>query len=135
MPDSQVKAGKERAAVVECARHVVQLQHFVAAAPAVQIERQAPGFGHLLDLVHLVQHPLPAAGLADVALVDDQRGPQLEAGNGRLDAGDLFLLRGVELLLAQPADGALVGVGGVVALVERQAAVLQLGDVGRHFVE
>jgi hypothetical protein len=39
-----------------------------------------------------------------VSLIDDDAGPVLKAADGCLDAGDLFLLGCVHLLLAQQAQ-------------------------------
>jgi len=70
-----------------------------------------------------------------VALLHDDMRPVLEALDGRLDARDLLLLRGVHLLLAQPPQLALGRVGGVVARVDRQPPAFQLRDLGGDLVQ
>ena len=86
-----------------------------------------------LDLVHAVDLALLVARLLDVPLVDDDARPELEARHGLLQPLDLLLLRHVVLLLAGQRQFFLHRIGRVVALVERQPPVGQLGDL-RHGV-
>jgi hypothetical protein len=118
MPHRHIQTVIERIAVVKHLFHIDQFDCLFAAAPAVQCQRHAPRLRHLFNLVHFVQHLLPGTRLTDVALIHHQGSPQFKALDGRFDAGNFFLLRGVQLLLAQAAHGSLGGVGGVVAGVE-----------------
>jgi hypothetical protein len=93
-----------------------------------------------VHLVHAIDLALLVAGLLDVALVDDDARPELEPGDGRFKAGDLFLLGDVVLLLAQERQLLLGGVGGVVALPDAQPGGLSpdglhLGDLADGLVE
>ncbi len=70
-----------------------------------------------------------------MALVDHQGRPFLKTGDSRFDAGDLFLLGHVQLLLAQAIQFPFGRVGAVIALVEGQPAVFQLSDMAGDAVQ
>ncbi len=142
VPDQQVQLGQEHLltfpAVFGC-KSLVQvddLEHLVRAAPAVQRQAHlAPLQRRLFHPVHALQHLATAARLAGVPLVDHLAGPQLKAGDRGLDARDLFLLRLVQLLLAELAHLFFHRVRGIVALVDCQPVVLDLGDLGHCLIE
>ena len=75
------------------------------------------------------------AGFAGKLLIVILLGPQLKTGNSLLNGCNLFLLGGVKLLLAQAAQFPLTGIGGVIAVVEGDTAVFQLGNVRCHLVQ
>ena len=87
------------------------------------------------DRVHPVDLPLLVVGLADVALVGNPRGPELEAGDRCLEPLDLLLLGHVGLLLALQLELALEGVRRVVARPEPDPAVIQRRDLVDDLVE
>src|SRR6185295_3471834 len=125
----QVDAGQDPPPA-EVGVDAVQLDHALAAAL-----RTAQPEGHLaslqhrpLDLLHPVDLALLVARLANVALVGDPAGPQLEPADRLLEPGDLLLLGHVLLLLALQLELPLGGVRGVVARPDPDPAAVQLGD-------
>ena len=119
MPQREIQPGEDGGIAIEGHRQVLQLKRQFATARASQLQTHPPRIAHLLDdlaaLLHALQHFAAAARLTDVAFIHHHAGPFFETGDGRLDAGDLLLLRDVGAFLPQARQLALGLVGGIVA--------------------
>ena len=108
------------------------------ARPKLQ-RHPAPLQHRAIHLIHAVDLALLVAGLLDVALAWHQAGPQLEAGDRRLQPLDLFLLGHKVGLLLQQSQLLLRHKCRVVALVaaQRRATLrrVELGDDLHRLVE
>ncbi len=71
MPQGQVEILEEGTAVLELPGHIHHFQHLLTAPPSSQVQFHPFRLAHLFDLVHLIQHPAPAARLPDMPYVDD----------------------------------------------------------------
>ena len=138
MPQGEIQPGEDGGIAIEGHRQVLQLKRQFAAARAGELQTHPPRVTHLLDdfaaLLHALQHLAAAARLTDMPLVGDHVGPFLEAVDGRLDAGDLLLLRDVGAFLPQARQLALGLVGGIVAGEDRERTTCQLSNFAGDFV-
>ena len=134
--DLEVDAGEHRV-LAEGDADLAEREHALpAAGRRAELERDLAALeDRPVDRVHPVDLPLLVVRLANVSLVGNPGGPELEAGDRRLEPLDLLLLGHERLLLALQLELALERVGRVVAGPEPDPALIERCDLVDDLVE
>ncbi len=114
----------------------LSLQHLVAAPPALQIQPHPPPLQHrLVDALDAVDTFLNGLAADDQLWVVIGAPPNQQPFGCFFQPGDLPLLNLEHLLLAQEAGLFLEGEFRVVAGVDGDASIFQIGDLVRHHIQ